>query len=107
MHRRLWINDPDCLLLRPNDTELSPAQRQFAADMVTGLGCFLMVSHDLSLFGSEELAQVERIRRLQRTADTPLDIDDPLASQVVVRSAGTLLTRPAQQRKRAGVGAAN
>lgn len=47
LHRRLWINDPDCLLLRPIDTELSPAQRRLAADMVAGLGCFLMVSATL------------------------------------------------------------
>jgi alpha-galactosidase len=92
LHRRLWINDPDCLLLRPTDTKLSGAQRRLAADLVAGLGCFLMLSDDLSRYRAEEWLQVERIRKLQSTADTPLDIDDPLASQVVVRSAATVLT---------------
>ena len=26
MHRRLWLNDPDCLMLRTDETELTPAQ---------------------------------------------------------------------------------
>jgi alpha-galactosidase len=92
LHRRLWINDPDCLLLRPTKTQLSAAQRRLGADLVAGLGCFLMISDDLSLYGAEEWSQVERIRKLQSEADSPLDIDDPLASEVVVRSATTVLT---------------
>jgi alpha-galactosidase len=92
LHRRLWINDPDCLLLRPTQTQLSAAQRRLGADLVTGLGCFLMVSDDLSLYGAEEWSQLERIRELQSTVDGPLDIDDPLAPQVVVRSGATVLT---------------
>ncbi|MGA8426571.1 MAG: hypothetical protein WB801_03175, partial [Candidatus Dormiibacterota bacterium] len=92
LHRRLWINDPDCLLLRPVDTELSPSQRRLAADVVAGLGCFLMTSDDLSLYRAQEWAEVERIRSLQPSADSPLDIDDPLASQLVVRSAATVLS---------------
>jgi len=92
LHRRLWINDPDCLLLRPIDTHLSTAQRRLGADLVSGLGCFLMISDDLAAYGAEEWAQVERIRKLQSTADSPLDIDDPLARQVTVRSAATVLT---------------
>lgn len=92
LHRRVWINDPDCLLLRPTQTQLSAAQRWLGSDLVAGLGCFLMISDDLALYGAEEWWQVERIRKLQSTADSPLDIEDPLADRVVVRSAATVLT---------------
>jgi alpha-galactosidase len=91
LHRRLWINDPDCLLLRPTNNELSPTERQLAADVMAGLGCFLMVSDDLGLYRAEEWSQVERIRELQNRADGVLEIDDPLANRVVVRSAATAL----------------
>lgn len=91
LHRRLWINDPDCLLLRSSQTELSTRQRQLAADVIAGTGAFLMLSDDLALYGPEEWAQVGRMQQHQVQADTPLDIEDPFSSQLLVRSAGTAL----------------
>ena len=41
MHRRLWLNDPDCLMLRTDETELLIAylgsQRRHVLGIVDGL----------------------------------------------------------------------
>ena len=61
-HRRLWINDDDCLLLRPVDTELTRAQRRLLAATVAAAGGFTMVSDDLSLYGEDEWRLLEATR---------------------------------------------
>jgi alpha-galactosidase len=91
LHRRLWINDPDCLLLRSSQTELSAWQRQLATDVVSGTGGLLMLSDDLARYGSEDWAQVRRIQRLQTLADTSLESEDPFSSRLEIRSAATTL----------------
>lgn len=54
LHRLLWLNDPDCAMLRPRRTRLTPAERwALAAACAAGGGVFL-VSDDLSLYGEEE-----------------------------------------------------
>lgn len=92
LHRRLWINDPDCLLLRPSITELVPWQRRLAADAVSGLGGFLMVSDDLDLYGSEEWSRLRQLMSLQPYADSPLELEDPFSDRLTVSSAATVLT---------------
>lgn len=91
LHRRLWINDPDCLLLQSSRTGLSSWERQLAADVIAGTGDFLMLSEDLALYGPEDWAQVRRTQQHQAQADTPLEIEAPFSSQLVVRSAATAL----------------
>ena len=93
MHRRLFINDPDCLLLRPTDTRLDAAQRSFLAAVITGTGAFTLVSDDLRRYSDAEWGLLEALRSVHDDVDTLLDIDDPFADPVVVRSAaGTTLT---------------
>ncbi len=52
LHRRLWANDPDCLLLRPTDTRLTPEQRRSMLDAVVGLGGFAILSDELTRYGN-------------------------------------------------------
>ncbi len=93
LHRRVFINDPDCLLLRPNDTRLDAGQRSFLAAVVTGTGAFTLVSDDLRLYTDAEWGLLEALRRVHDDVDTLLDIDDPFADPIVVRSAaGSKLT---------------
>lgn len=93
LHRRLFVNDPDCLLLRPTDTSLDAGHRALLASVITGTGGFMMVSDDLSLYTDAEWELLARIQAVLPAVDTWLDIDDPFASPVVVRSrAGTQLT---------------
>lgn len=93
LHRRVFINDPDCLLLRPTDTKLSPKQRSYLAAVIAGTGGFTIVSDDLGRYTDSEWGLLDAIRAVLGDVDTPLDIDDPFAEPIVVRSrAGTVLT---------------
>ncbi|HEX2849779.1 MAG TPA: glycoside hydrolase family 36 protein [Acidimicrobiales bacterium] len=93
LHRRLFVNDPDCLLLRPTDTGLEAWQRSFLASVITGTGSFTLVSDDLALWTDAEWALLDAIRSVHHDVDTPLDIVDPFADPLVVRSqVGTSLT---------------
>jgi len=88
LHRRLWINDNDCLLLRPVQTELAPAQRRLLAATIAGAGGFAVVSDDLSLYGPEEWALLDDVRAAGASTDAPLELDDPFAGVPRVRPAG-------------------
>jgi alpha-galactosidase len=85
LHRRLWINDADCLLLRPVDTTLTRDQRRLMADVVAGTGGFAVLSDDLGTYGAEEWETVDRLRS-DRGDDGPLFLADPFASELTVRS---------------------
>ena len=93
LHRRVFINDPDCLLLRPEQTELTAEQRSFLVAVIAGVGGFAVLSDDLALYTEAEWSLLEAARVVLSDVDTPLDIDDPFANPVVVRSrVGTALT---------------
>lgn len=93
LHRRLFINDPDCLLLRPTDTRLDAGQRSFLAAVITGTGAFTLLSDDMQRYTDAEWGLLEALRTVHDDVDTLLDIDDPFADPLVVRSAaGTQLT---------------
>ena len=46
MHRRLWLNDPDCLMARARDTRLSPAEARTLAIAIAATGGMLLFSDD-------------------------------------------------------------
>jgi alpha-galactosidase len=46
MHRRLWLNDPDCLMARARDTQLSPAEARTLAIAIASTGGMLLFSDD-------------------------------------------------------------
>jgi len=54
MHRRLWLNDPDCLMLRARETQLSADERLALASVIAGSGGMLLISDDMSLLGEDE-----------------------------------------------------
>src|ERR1019366_6545723 len=53
MHRRLWLNDPDCLMLRARDTSLSADERAALAATIAASGGMLLISDDMSLLDAE------------------------------------------------------
>jgi alpha-galactosidase len=57
MHRRLWLNDPDCLMLRASETRLSPGERFALAAAIALSGGMLLFSDDMKLLneGSAKL----------------------------------------------------
>jgi alpha-galactosidase len=92
LHRRLWVNDPDCLVLRPRDTDLEPWHRARAAELVGSLGGALLVSDDLDAYGDDEWALLERARQRRAAADRPVDLVDPFADPLQLRSGEGLVT---------------
>ena len=80
MHRRLWVNDPDCLLLREDHTRLSDDQRRILVAANIGTGAFTMVSDDLTTYGAAQWELLDRLRALHPVADVPLDMADPFAT---------------------------
>ena len=61
MHRRWWLNDPDCLMLRARETKLTADERGALAATIAGSGGMLLVSDDMALVGDDE-------RRIYRAA---------------------------------------
>ncbi len=53
MHRRLWLNDPDCLMLRARETLLSADERAALAATIAASGGMLLISDDMSILDAE------------------------------------------------------
>ncbi len=49
MHRRFWLNDPDCLLLRDRDIQLTFREKELYARVCGALDAMLIESDDLEL----------------------------------------------------------
>lgn len=47
LHRRWWLNDPDCLLVRDHDTNLSEAEVRSLATVIALSGGMFLVSDDM------------------------------------------------------------
>lgn len=54
MHRRLWLNDPDCLMVRRTDTQLSSAELSSLAGAIATSGGMVVFSDDIARLGAEE-----------------------------------------------------
>lgn len=80
LHRRLFVNDPDCVLLRPTNTDLTTDQRRALAASVLDTGAFVVLSDDMARYGDDEWAEVERLRAERSERDHPLDLSDPFSS---------------------------
>ncbi|MDA8355217.1 MAG: alpha-galactosidase [Actinomycetota bacterium] len=80
MHRRLWLNDPDCLLLRRSRSKLGPNERLVMAATAIGTGAFTMVSDDLRTYREPEWRLLERIDQLRVAGDRRVDLTDPFAA---------------------------
>ncbi len=69
MHRRLWLNDPDCVMLRTRQTSLSEEHVRRWALAVGESGGMALVSDDLSLLGTTERSLFDEIIMLGRARD--------------------------------------
>ncbi len=77
LHRKLWINDPDCLMLRSTDTEMSPDAVQTWADAVGLSGGMALVSDDLSLLDAAARRTLADVIELGRAADAEASASRP------------------------------
>ncbi|MFO7623310.1 MAG: alpha-galactosidase [Anaerolineales bacterium] len=72
LHRRWWVNDPDCLLLRP-DTELTLAEVHTLATVISLTGGSLLLSDDLTRLPPDRLWVAEVLLPLIGRAPHLLD----------------------------------
>jgi alpha-galactosidase len=84
MHRRLWLNDPDCLMLRARETQLTLDERLALASVIAASGGMLLISDDMSLLGENEsklfrdaaALAVEMDRGAEQEPIVPIDLMD-------------------------------
>jgi len=69
MHRRLWLNDPDCLMLRTEQTALSEPQLRAWAAAVAVSGGMALISDDLGLLGPDARRLLDEVLELGRASD--------------------------------------
>lgn len=69
MHRQLWLNDPDCLMLRTSQTDLAADAATTWGRCVAVSGGLALVSDDLGLLGQDARDQLDEIASLGRESD--------------------------------------
>jgi alpha-galactosidase len=101
LHRRLWLNDPDCLMLRTEQTQLSDEQVQAWALAVGMSGGMAIVSDDLALLDPPARRLLDEVLALGQASDAAaspprcadlLDSDPPTR---LVGASGELVGDPA------------
>ena len=107
-HRRLWLNDPDCLMLRTTATAMAPEAVRGWAQIVGASGGLALVSDDLALLddgveGGRARALLAEVIERGRTADDaaaaghpprPLDLDDARGPAGLAAPAGVVRLDP-------------
>jgi len=68
-HRRLWINDPDCLMLRTDETALTAQAMRTWAHTVAVSGGMALVSDDLALLDDRARSLLDEVVALGRVSD--------------------------------------
>jgi len=69
MHRNLWLNDPDCLMLRTEETAMTADAVRTWAHAVGVSGGMALVSDDLALLGPEARALLDDVVDIGRAVD--------------------------------------
>lgn len=94
MHRALWLNDPDCLMLRTEGTRLSAAQRRTQINALALTGGMLLYSDDFSALSDDLIAEIGRIQSITAACFSgrliPLDMMARELPTIVYNTAGYL-----------------
>jgi len=98
MHRRLWLNDPDCLMLRTEQTDLGVDAARTWARAVGVSGGMVLVSDDLALLDRSSRDLLDEAIDLGRRADDAARRGDvAIAPDLLERPQPTRLVSPAGQ----------
>ncbi|MCG8568806.1 MAG: alpha-galactosidase, partial [Spirochaetes bacterium] len=91
-HKKLWLNDPDCLMIRKSDTRLSEEERMTQINAIILSGGMLMFSDDFSTLSEDILQEVDKIIQLNEICFTgealPLDVMVNEIPQIYYNTAG-------------------
>ncbi len=91
MHDRLWLSDPDCLLLRDSETDLTADEVRTLATVVAMSGGMVLDSDDLSRLAPDRRRLLARLLPLRGAAALPLDMFQHDPPQILWRAADNLL----------------
>lgn len=69
MHRRLWLNDPDCLMVRTTDTGLTPDEVKTLSAVIAASGGMVVFSDDLPPLAETDVARLREVIALAREVD--------------------------------------
>ncbi len=75
MHRRLWLNDPDCLMLRARETQLTAGEREALAATIAASGGMLLISDDMALVDEDAAALYRAVAKVGARADADAALD--------------------------------
>jgi alpha-galactosidase len=98
LHRRLWLNDPDCVMLRTERTAMIPEAMRAWALAVGVSGGMALVSDDLALLGRGSRALLDEVLELGRASDaearagTPARCPDLLDASTPTRLSAARVT---------------
>jgi alpha-galactosidase len=96
MHRQLWVNDPDCVMLRSEDTALGADAAETWARCVALSGGLAMVSDDLDLLDRDARKRLEEIVAIGWASDKEARRGrPPMSPDLLGRAVPTTLTTPA------------
>lgn len=76
MHNRWWANDPDCLIVRENDTALGPEETRFLATAIALSGGMVVASDDLPKLSAERRAMALALFPPPGVAAEPYDASE-------------------------------
>ncbi|MDZ4727719.1 MAG: glycoside hydrolase family 36 protein [Leptospira sp.] len=76
MHRHLWLNDPDCLLVRKKKNKMTEEQTKIMASIMGVSGGMLLVSDDLTKLELERLTLLKKTFQLNSDCEghTPIPL---------------------------------
>ena len=84
MHRALWLNDPDCVMLRTTETAMSPEAVRTWAEAVGRSGGMVLVSDDLALLGDDARRLLDEVVAVGRAADAAAIAGNPPTTRGLV-----------------------
>jgi alpha-galactosidase len=94
-HRRLWSNDPDCLMLRNEATDLDEQQMRTWARAVAASGGLALVSDDLALLDDGARRLLDEVVEVGRAVDAAACSGlTPLCPDLLSHALPTTLTAP-------------
>jgi alpha-galactosidase len=92
-HRRLWLNDPDCVMLRTTATDLTPSAVRTWARVVGLSGGLALVSDDLAQLGPDARQLLDEVLALGRAADAgAMDGRPPMCPDLLAAPEPTTIT---------------
>ena len=69
MHRRLWQNDPDCLMVRSDGTDLAAAEALTLSGVIAASGGMVMVSDDVAALQTAACDRFREVVAIARDVD--------------------------------------